>query len=81
MAVITILWGGCMIGMGFVKKWDEMAGLRVVLGFLEAGEPIQPFAAFSQLRKFEGGGEELWLIGDRLFPELCLPAEHLVHKM
>jgi sugar phosphate permease len=37
MAVITILWGGVMIGMGFVKKWDEMAGLRVLLGFLEAG--------------------------------------------
>jgi hypothetical protein len=42
MAVITVLWGGCMIGMGFVKKWDEMAGLRVLLGFLEAGEFIFP---------------------------------------
>jgi hypothetical protein len=26
-----------MVGMGFVKNWEEMAGLRVLLGFLEAG--------------------------------------------
>jgi len=26
-----------MIGMGFVKDWQTMAGLRVVLGILEAG--------------------------------------------
>jgi hypothetical protein len=26
-----------MIGMGFVKNWEQMAGLRVLLGFLEAG--------------------------------------------
>ncbi|KAL2163455.1 hypothetical protein VTH06DRAFT_5513 [Thermothelomyces fergusii] len=37
LAVITILWGSCMIGMGFVKNWGQMAGLRVLLGFLEAG--------------------------------------------
>ena len=37
MAVITILWGGVMIGMGFVQKWDQMAAMRVLLGFLEAG--------------------------------------------
>ncbi|KAL2135157.1 hypothetical protein VTI74DRAFT_9588 [Chaetomium olivicolor] len=37
LAGITILWGACMIGMGFVKKWDQMAGLRVILGVLEAG--------------------------------------------
>lgn len=29
--------GCCMIGMGFVKTWGSMAGLRVVLGMLEAG--------------------------------------------
>ena len=49
---ITILWGGCMIvrtplpvakplltsqGFGFVKKWDQMLGLRIILGVLEAG--------------------------------------------
>lgn len=26
-----------MIGMGFVDTWEQMAGLRVVLGVLEAG--------------------------------------------
>ena len=26
-----------MIGMGFVKTWDALAGLRVILGILEAG--------------------------------------------
>lgn len=34
---ITILWGGIMIIMAFVKNWQTMAGLRVVLGVLEAG--------------------------------------------
>ncbi|KAK0713077.1 MFS general substrate transporter [Lasiosphaeria miniovina] len=37
LAAITVLWGSCMIGMGFVSKWEHMAGLRVVLGILEAG--------------------------------------------
>lgn len=37
LAVIAILWGACMIGMGFVKDWEQMAALRVVLGVLEAG--------------------------------------------
>ncbi|KAK4232010.1 general substrate transporter [Podospora fimiseda] len=36
-ALITVLWGGCMIGMGFVKTWEQMAGMRVILGVLEAG--------------------------------------------
>ena len=26
-----------MIGMGFVETWDTLAGLRVILGLLEAG--------------------------------------------
>lgn len=26
-----------MISFGFVKKWDQMLGLRVILGVLEAG--------------------------------------------
>lgn len=37
LALITLLWGSCMIGMGFVKDWQTMAGLRVLLGVLEAG--------------------------------------------
>ena len=35
--LITFLWGGIMIAFGFVKKWEEMAGLRIILGVLEAG--------------------------------------------
>ncbi|KAK4504290.1 hypothetical protein PRZ48_005206 [Zasmidium cellare] len=34
---ITFLWGCVMIGMGFVKTWDTLAGLRVILGLFEAG--------------------------------------------
>lgn len=37
LALITLLWGACMISFGFVKKWDQMLGLRVILGVLEAG--------------------------------------------
>jgi len=37
LGVITLLWGACTIGMGFVKRWDQLAALRVVLGVLEAG--------------------------------------------
>lgn len=34
---ICLLWGGLLIGFGFVNKWTEMLGLRVLLGVLEAG--------------------------------------------
>lgn len=37
LASITTAWGAVMIGMGFVRNWDELAGLRVILGVLEAG--------------------------------------------
>lgn len=37
LATITLLWGALMIGFGFVKQWQDMAALRVVLGILEAG--------------------------------------------
>ncbi|KAK1749346.1 major facilitator superfamily domain-containing protein [Echria macrotheca] len=37
LATITFLWGCLMIGMGFVKDWQVMAGMRVILGVLEAG--------------------------------------------
>lgn len=37
LAMICFLWGCLMVGMGFVTSWQQMAGLRVVLGFLEAG--------------------------------------------
>jgi MFS family permease len=34
---IGLLWGAVMIGMGFVKNWQTMAGLRIILGLFEAG--------------------------------------------
>ncbi|KAF2730706.1 major facilitator superfamily MFS-1 [Polyplosphaeria fusca] len=34
---ITTAWGAIMIGMGFVHHWQDLAGLRVILGILEAG--------------------------------------------
>ncbi|KAK2597409.1 hypothetical protein QQS21_005957 [Conoideocrella luteorostrata] len=37
LAGITLLWGAVMIGMGFVKKFSELAALRAVLGLFEAG--------------------------------------------
>jgi len=37
LALITLLWGSVMIGAGFVKSWQQMAALRVLLGVFEAG--------------------------------------------
>ncbi|KAI9155104.1 phthalate transporter [Paramyrothecium foliicola] len=37
LAGITFAWGAVMIGMGFVKNFGQLAGMRVMLGFLEAG--------------------------------------------
>ncbi|KAL9047073.1 MAG: hypothetical protein Q9214_000265 [Letrouitia sp. 1 TL-2023] len=37
LATITVGWGATMIGFGFVKKWNTIAGLRVLLGVFEAG--------------------------------------------
>ncbi|KAF2677808.1 major facilitator superfamily transporter [Lentithecium fluviatile CBS 122367] len=37
LSTIVVLWGAVMIGMGFVKDWESLAGLRVILGILEAG--------------------------------------------
>ncbi|CAK7233124.1 hypothetical protein SBRCBS47491_008501 [Sporothrix bragantina] len=37
LSAITFFWGACMVGMGFVGNWRVMAGLRVLLGILEAG--------------------------------------------
>ncbi|KAL4966538.1 major facilitator superfamily domain-containing protein [Aspergillus stella-maris] len=34
---IVFFWGAVMIGFGFVPSWPAMAGLRVILGALEAG--------------------------------------------
>lgn len=37
LSTITTAWGAVMIGMSFVKDWESLAGLRIVLGILEAG--------------------------------------------
>jgi len=37
LSIIVLLWGAVMIGFGFVKSWQTMAILRVILGGLEAG--------------------------------------------
>ncbi|OAG43492.1 hypothetical protein AYO21_02429 [Fonsecaea monophora] len=37
LSTITLLWAGLLVGMGFVKEWDQLAGCRVILGALEAG--------------------------------------------
>jgi len=37
LSTIVVLWGAVMIGMGFVKDFESLAALRVVLGILEAG--------------------------------------------
>lgn len=36
--MITFLWGACMICFGFVKTWEQMIPLRLVLGIFEAGK-------------------------------------------
>ncbi|KAK6540014.1 hypothetical protein TWF694_008847 [Orbilia ellipsospora] len=37
LSIITLLWGSTMIGMGFVKRWEQLLALRLVLGIFEAG--------------------------------------------
>lgn len=37
LSTIALLWGATMIGMGFVKKWEQLIPLRLILGIFEAG--------------------------------------------
>ncbi|CRG87188.1 putative transporter C1002,16c [Talaromyces islandicus] len=37
LASIVLAWGATMIGFGFAPNWSVLAGLRVILGCLEAG--------------------------------------------
>lgn len=37
LSTIVILWGGVMLGMGFLTDWTQLAACRVLLGLLEAG--------------------------------------------
>ncbi|PGH17195.1 hypothetical protein AJ79_01333 [Helicocarpus griseus UAMH5409] len=34
---LVVCWGAVMIGFGFTHTWDQLLGLRVILGILEAG--------------------------------------------
>ncbi|KAL3440625.1 phthalate transporter [Aspergillus insuetus] len=34
---VCFTWGAVMLSAGFVKKWSEMLGIRVIIGALEAG--------------------------------------------
>lgn len=37
LSIITLVWGATMIGFGFVKNFQALSALRVLLGILEAG--------------------------------------------
>ncbi|KAJ7114562.1 major facilitator superfamily transporter [Mycena crocata] len=37
LSAIVILWGAVMLGMGFLKTWEQLAVCRVLLGLLESG--------------------------------------------
>jgi MFS family permease len=37
LGAITTLWGAVMVAMAFINDWKSMAGMRVLLGVLEAG--------------------------------------------
>ncbi|KAF3309723.1 hypothetical protein TWF173_010616 [Orbilia oligospora] len=34
---LALLWGATVIGMGFVKTWHQLMGLRILLGLFEGG--------------------------------------------
>jgi len=76
-----------MIGMGFVSNWESMAGLRVVLGVLEAGEYFFFHTEGDQLGEKGCHGRKTRLtvpprvVDNRILPELCLLAQHLVYQM
>ena len=77
-----------MIGMGFVSNWESMAGLRVVLGVLEAGEYFFFPHGGRPIRGKRGcHGRKTGLtvppcvVDNRILPELCLLAQHLVYQM
>ncbi|KAJ7174164.1 major facilitator superfamily domain-containing protein [Mycena crocata] len=37
LSAIVVLWGSVMLGMGFIKTWEQLAVCRVILGLLESG--------------------------------------------
>jgi MFS family permease len=40
LSLITLLWGGVMIGFGFAKDWTHLVAMRAVLGILEVFGPV-----------------------------------------
>ncbi|KAJ5113075.1 MFS general substrate transporter [Penicillium angulare] len=34
---VCFIWGAVMLSAGFVKKWEQMVGIRIIIGGLEAG--------------------------------------------
>lgn len=44
MSLLITCWGVSLLGMGFIRNWQSLAGLRVALGFFEAG--LLPGAIF-----------------------------------
>ncbi len=52
LAVITVLWGVAMLGMGFVKDWEQLTAMRVVLGIFEAGKFFIRFSSPPLLDSF-----------------------------
>lgn len=37
LGTITMTWAAILIGTGFVRNWEQLVGLRVLLGLLESG--------------------------------------------
>lgn len=56
LSTIMFLWGGVMIGMGFVQQWQQLAILRVALGLFEAGFfPAAVYLMSTWYTRFEVG--------------------------
>ena len=36
-SALVASWGVILIGTGFIKNWEGMAGMRALLGIMEAG--------------------------------------------
>ncbi|KAF7324885.1 High-affinity nicotinic acid transporter [Mycena kentingensis (nom. inval.)] len=56
LSAVTLCWGVVMIGMGFVKSWNQLAGLRVVLGIFEAASfPSSAYLLSTWYTRYEVG--------------------------
>jgi len=50
LSFLILGWGACVLGMGFIKHWTVMAGLRLLLGAFEAGRKYWPSRVLIYLR-------------------------------